>query len=146
MIHLVKESLNESKDMDKSAGLVLICNNKILLGHPTGSSWKGTYSIPKGHIEKNETELDAAIRETFEEVGVKVKKSEISDEKLVIDYARNGKTYKKVFCFIVYLTNEPEVLKKNLELDEIDHAKFFTKEEAEPLIFWRFKSLLTYLK
>jgi len=145
-MQLVKEYLNESEHMDKSAGLLIICNNKILLGHPTGSSWKGTYSIPKGHIEKGETELEAAIRETFEEVGVNIKPSEVSNENGIIEYDRNGKVYKKVYYFVVYLDKEPDLFERNLEKKEIDHAKFFTKKEAETLIFARFKPLLTYLK
>ena len=146
MIQIVKESLNENKAMDKSAGLLIICNNKMLLGHPTDSKWKGTYSIPKGHVESGESDLDAAIRETSEEVGVEINADQVSKEKGVIEYTRNGKTYKKVYYFVVYLDKEPPLIKKNLELKEIDHAKFFTKEEAESLIFWRFSSLLKYLK
>lgn len=143
MAKIVKESIEK---YDKSAGLAIIFDNKILLGHPTGSPWKGFYSIPKGHIESGESDLDAAIRETSEEVGVKIKKSEVSKDFGIIEYSKNKKVYKKVYYFVVYLDEEPELLKKNLELDEIDHAKFFTKEEAENLIFWRFKPLLSYLK
>ena len=82
---------------------------QILLGHPTDSKWKGTYSIPKGHIEDGESKLDAAIRETSEEVGVKIKLTEVSDEKGIIEYTRNGKIYKKVYYLV-------ELLKVTLNL------------------------------
>lgn len=47
---------------DKVAGdlLVLLVKNK-----------KGEYWIPKGHIEKNEDQIDAAFREIEEETGLK---------------------------------------------------------------------------
>ena len=57
-------------DLIVSAGLVIIQNNKILLVHPTGSKWIGTYSIPKGHVEEKEDFLETAIRETNEELGL----------------------------------------------------------------------------
>jgi predicted NUDIX family NTP pyrophosphohydrolase len=147
MVQLVKESLNEAnKTMEKSAGLVIICNNKILLGHPTGSKWKGTYSIPKGHVENGESDLEAAIRETSEEIGITIKMSDISDEKGIIDYENNGKVYKQVYYFVAYLKTEPLISSWKLEKAEIDHAGFFNKEEAKSLIFKRFKPLLDYLK
>lgn len=64
--------------MKESAGLVILYDNKILLAHPTGQRWYGTYSIPKGHIEEGEDRLDAAIRETQEEIGLKFNELHIS--------------------------------------------------------------------
>ncbi len=49
--------------MDKSAGIIIILNReKLLLSHPTNARWNNTYSFPKGHIEENESQIDAAIR------------------------------------------------------------------------------------
>jgi len=148
MIKLVKESLNEKKEdkMDKSAGLVIIHENKILLAHPTGSGWKKTYSIPKGHVEDSETDIEAAIRETNEEIGLSITSSELSEEKGTIEYSdKSGKVYKKVVYFVVYLDKKPKLEKSNLQKDEIDHAKFFDEDEAKDVIFWRFKPLLKYI-
>lgn len=143
----VKESLFEDKSMEVSGGLVIICDGEILLAHPTSSRWKGTYSIPKGHVEDGESSLNAAIRETKEEIGLVVKKSQISEESGSIHYIDNsGKAYKRVDYFVVYLNKKPELRKKDLQLKEIDHAKFFDLKEAEEVIFWRFKPLLKYLK
>ena len=38
---------------------------------------EGWLDFPKGHIEKNETEIEAAIRETFEETGIKINPDDI---------------------------------------------------------------------
>ncbi len=130
-----------------SAGLVLISDNKILLCHPTGQKWWGTYSIPKGHVEEDEEILDAAIRETREEVGVliDIKKNRIFDEGY-IDYKNdNGEVYKRVYFFVIKLIEPIEIDLDKLDKKEVDWAGFKTKKEAEKRIFWRFKSLLEYL-
>ena len=63
---LVRESLifESEKTIQISAGLVIIQNGTILLGHPKNQAWWGTYSIPKGQVEEGEDLLQAAIRET----------------------------------------------------------------------------------
>nr|HPI82233.1 NUDIX hydrolase [Candidatus Paceibacterota bacterium] len=72
---LVREKLFEQELDDPiqlSAGLAIIQNGSILLGHPTGQKWWGTFSIPKGQVEKGEDLLEAAIRETREEIGINI--------------------------------------------------------------------------
>ena len=66
-----------------SAGILLYrfnANNlEVLLVHPGGPYWAkkevGTWSIPKGEIEHHEDFLEAAIRETQEETGIKAQGS-----------------------------------------------------------------------
>lgn len=63
-----------------SAGLVLYRRRppalEVLLGHPGGPFYArkhyGAWSIPKGEVEANETPLDAARREFFEETGFEI--------------------------------------------------------------------------
>jgi 8-oxo-dGTP pyrophosphatase MutT (NUDIX family) len=56
----------------KAAGLFLVNKeDKILIGHPTNHD-PNFWSIPKGKIDGNETPLEAAIRETYEESNVKL--------------------------------------------------------------------------
>jgi bis(5'-nucleosidyl)-tetraphosphatase len=133
----------------KSAGIVFIYKNKILLGHPTNHAWINTYTIPKGNIEKDESILEAAIRETYEEIGLLIDKSDIDETTLnCIDYHnKNNKLYKKVYYYVVHLDNvESEIVDKyKLQLEEIDWAGFLTKEEAKEKIFWRFEKLLDLL-
>lgn len=137
--------------IEKSAGLVVFYNNNILLVHPTNAPWKGTYSIPKGQIEEGETTLQAAIRETKEEIGVgfspDMVKSEIPGE---INYKnKKEKTYKKVFWFVIKIDDVelikhiyPVVPKDFLQPDEVDWAGFVDLDEAKWRIFKRFLPIL----
>ena len=54
------------------AGCFIVKDNKILMVQETKESAYKKWSIPIGHVEKNETIPDAALRETLEETGCKV--------------------------------------------------------------------------
>ena len=111
-----------------SAGLLIIKNNKILLCHPTGTKRQKMLSIPKGHIEEGEDKITAAIRETYEETGIKISESQIVKTEYVIEYRnKHNKLYKKVYYFTVNLKDieYPDILNKNqLQLEEVDWAGF----------------------
>lgn len=148
---LVKESLlieQEEKTIELSAGLVVIQNGSILLGHPTGQKWWGTYSIPKGNVEEGEDLLQAAIRETREEMGVTISEEDIEDtEPDYIDYKdKNGIPYKRVYYFIakpkIAITQNAIIPDKK----EIDWAGFILKNKANQRIFWRLKPVLDNIK
>jgi len=146
----VAESLNEwrnEKGVRVSAGLVIIQDNKILLVHPTNSPWWGTYSIPKGGMDKQEDPLEAARRETREETGIKIKRKHIlTKDAGFIDYTdKNGKVYKRVYYFVAKPKKPITQDMFNLQLSEVDWAGFLTKKEAEKRIFGRFRPLLRLL-
>jgi ADP-ribose pyrophosphatase YjhB (NUDIX family) len=150
-LKIVSESLNEWKtnsNMKISAGLVIIQDNKILLVHPTNSPWWGTYSIPKGGLDKKEDILDAARRETKEETGIKIKRKDISPTGGgFIDYKNSkGKVYKRVYYFVAYPSKRIESTKFKPQYKEVDWVGFLSKEEAEKRIFGRFKPLLSILE
>lgn len=153
---IIQESLIlEQKKLKISAGLVIIQDDKILLVHPTGSKWYGTYSIPKGHVEKGENLWTTALRETKEEVGIDINKDDVVGGPYFIDYTHTHKNirrdlsykeklYKKVYYYIV-IPSIP-ILQENLILQksEVDWAGFMTRNDAERRIHWRFKKLLDF--
>lgn len=61
--HVMENVTTESRS---AGGIVLNKNGEVLVVSQKGRSW----SLPKGHIEEGETELEAAIREIGEEAGV----------------------------------------------------------------------------
>lgn len=55
--------------MKKAAGIFFTDGKKVLLLKRAKGTNKNTWSLPGGKLEKNETELQAAIRESIEECG-----------------------------------------------------------------------------
>lgn len=136
--------------MKYSAGLVLIKDHKVLLVHPTNSTWINTYSIPKGKVEHTESIQDAAIRETYDEVGILIPKPLVmASEQQSITYRalmNTGKKYKTVYYFIVNVDklNLPDVLPQSqLQLDEVDWAGFLDYTEASKRIMFKQFNILT---
>ena len=134
----------ERKLMKISAGLALVKEGKILLAHPTNAPWKMSFSIPKGEIEEDEDILNAAIRETHEEVGISVPRELILPNQLSVYYrkSKDGRVYKMVYYFVANVNslNLPDILPKSqLQIEEVDYAKFFDKEEA--IVVMMFKQL-----
>ena len=89
---------------------------------------EGECVFPKGHVEANETELDAAIRELYEESNVKVCAQESIgqvDEYKFYFSGENAVKVIKVFAFIIndereitYNKNEGFIDGKWVEVDE----------------------------
>lgn len=136
--------------METSAGVILQYRKKILVCHPTNSSIFGTWSIPKGHIESGEELLEAAIRETLEETGIRLNLNNIDPDPIVIDYkGKNNRVYKQIHCFHYIIQDLSEinldselVPHQQLQLDEVDMATFMDLNNLETYMFWRLKPIL----
>lgn len=121
-----------------SAGLAIIYDNKVLLAHTTNRGWYGSYGIPKGGIEDGESKLDAAIRETQEEVGIKVPRKLIdTTEHTFTLTTRKYKYTKIVYYYIVKIDDlsqiglkDLRIPKKQLQVEEVDWAGFIDYKEA----------------
>ena len=63
-------------DKTEKVELTVLClvedGNKILLQNRVKNDWKG-YTLPGGHVEKDESFVDAVIREMKEETGLDIK-------------------------------------------------------------------------
>ena len=134
--------------MEISAGLLIVQQNRILLAHPTNAPWYGTYTIPKGKLEDDETPLEAAIRETREEVGVKVNINDIKNKKkpYIIEYKnQQGNIYKILYYFLVEPKQEIVIDKNRLQKREVNWAGFVDKDESLSRIFWRFEEMIKFI-
>jgi len=132
--------------MKQSAGVAVIWKGKTLVVHPTNASWFRTYTSPKGGIESGEKPIDAAIRETFEEIGIRVNASDLKEEPIEIFYKdKKGKTYKKVILFPLIIVKLSDIGMKtdcidrsHLQQDEVDDARFMTPEEFKDRVLPRY--------
>ena len=134
--------------MEISAGLAIIQQNRILLAHPTNAPWYGTYIIPKGKIEIHETPLEAAIRETHEEVGIHISEDDIKNKKkpYMIEYKNQlGNVYKILYYFVAEPKTDIIIDKNKLQKREVNWAGFLDKDEARSRIFWRFEEMLEFI-
>jgi 8-oxo-dGTP pyrophosphatase MutT (NUDIX family) len=121
-----------------SAGLAIIYDNKVLLAHTTNRGWYGSYGIPKGGIEEGESKLDAAIRETKEEVGISVPKNLIDKTEYTFTLTTRKYKYTKiVYYYVVKIDDlnqiglkDLKVPKKQLQVEEVDWAGFMDYKEA----------------
>lgn len=91
-------------------------NNEILIGKRKGSH-SPFYSIPGGHLENGETFEEAAIKEVYEETGLKIRNPK------VICVTNNLRTYikeNKHYVSINLFTNDYE---GKLEVKEADKCE-----------------------
>lgn len=127
--------------MVHSAGLAVIYKkSKILLVHPKNARWTNSYSIPKGHVELGETSLEAAIRETKEEVGIEFHINTAYGEEKQLFYTKqkDGKPWKKLSYFVLHIEElsqiglSSEVVPKDqLQATEVDWAGFVSFDDAK---------------
>lgn len=97
---------------------------KVLLVRHNAGHW----GFPKGHVEENETEEETAIRETFEETGVKAKV--VGDFREVVTYYVKENTLKDVVFFIGEAENDDLIP----QLIEVSDVGFVEINEAMKLI------------
>lgn len=147
---------SKKKKMKISAGTCIIYKNKILFCHPSNGSWVGTYSPAKGGVDEGESLIDAAIRETKEEVGITISKNQIlnSDSPIeVIYYSKKKTIHKIVYLYTVRINDLSEIglnseiiPKTQLQIEEVDWAGFLTVDEIKEKSFHRFLNLIDLIK
>lgn len=106
---------------EKSCGCIIFNEKKeILLVHQTAGHW----GMPKGHVEKDETEIETAIREVKEETNLDVEINK--DFRYTMSYMVKDDTQKEVVFFVA--RNVSKDMKPQLE--EVTEMKWFMIDEA----------------
>ncbi len=108
---------------EKSCGVIIIQNKKILLIQQR----QGFYGFPKGHIKKNETEEETALRECKEETNLDVKI--IPGYRYTIQYMINNEISKEVIYFLAKPLNNQIKRQESeiLDIEWIDIDKVYDK-------------------
>lgn len=117
--------------MKQSAGTLLYRRSgetlEVLLVHPAGRYNRNMpWSIPKGVVNPGETLEEAAVRETWEETGVKVVGDLVPLGSMVYRKSR-----KQVHCFAA---PAPEACSPVCQPREVDRAEFLAFDEARRAI------------
>jgi 8-oxo-dGTP pyrophosphatase MutT (NUDIX family) len=131
--------------MKTSAGILLKHNDQVLLAHSTNAPWN-TWMPPKGNVEEGEIVEDAAIRETEEEIGIRVDKDLLKREKsFTVDYDNSkGQIYKRAIIFVVDIDttdlSKSKVVKQigTLQFDEVDRIEWMRSSQIETKVQRRY--------
>ncbi len=118
---------------------------EVLLVHPGGPYWRkkdlGSWSIPKGEYAEGETALAAAMREFEEETGIKpsgafVPLDDIRQPsgKIITAWAFEGDCSPAEIRSNLFSMEWPPKSGKTREFPEIDHANWFSLEDAKARI------------
>ncbi|RUM30769.1 MAG: NUDIX hydrolase [Aquifex sp.] len=111
-----------------SAGGVLFKNGKVLLIKTPSDVW----SFPKGNIERGEKPEETAVREVWEETGVRGKIVDYIGEIHYWYTLKGERVFKTVKYYL--MKYEEGVPKPSWEVKD---AKFFPIEEAKKLLKYR---------
>ena len=97
---------------EKSCGTIIIDDDKVLIIKQK----QGFYGFPKGHMEKNETEVETAIRETKEETNIDVLIDET--KRYSLNYVIDNKIDKEVVYYLAKPLNK-NIIKQESEINDI---------------------------
>jgi len=90
-------------------GVFVLKDGKLLMGKRKNTHGEGTWSLPGGHLEFNESIEDCAIRETKEETGLELKNVRLGP--FTNDILKDeGKHYITIFVLADHTDGEPETL------------------------------------
>ena len=115
--------------LEKSCGAIIWREKEgrphvLVLQHQNGGHW----AFPKGHVEDKETEEQTAVREIFEETGLKVKLD--SSFRKVVTFSPKPRVMKDV----VYFAAKPTGGKLKRQEAEVIDIRWLTLGEALKLI------------
>jgi len=117
--------------MKKYAGIIVRCNNKVLLcKRNSDSSLPGYWSFPGGKMEDGETPKEAAIREFMEETDLSIY-NDINFVTAIKRYTRDGQQVKGLmYCYLMDIEEEiyPD-LENAIDGEEHTECGYYNKED-----------------
>jgi tRNA nucleotidyltransferase (CCA-adding enzyme) len=116
-------------DFEKSCGAVIYRKIDGILEFLTISHRNdGHWGFPKGHVEKNESEEDTAVREILEETGLSV--TLINGFRVSVEYLVKNETMKEVVYFLA-MSQEGIV---HIEVEEVIDYKWANFQYTKQLL------------
>lgn len=118
-------------------GVIVIKDNKVLLGKRRGSHGEGSWCFPGGHLEFNEELEDCAKREVFEEAGIKIKNVRTGTFTNDI-FEKEGKHYVTLFLVSDYDSGDVRIM----EPDKFEKWDWFEWNKLPKPLFIPIQNLL----
>lgn len=121
--------------------LLLKKDSKVLFLRRYNTGWNdGFYTLPAGHLDGNESVIDAMLRESSEEIGITINPSDLkvihvchhSDDKEYIDFYLTTDSWQ----------GEPEIS----EPDKCDELRWYDTDNLPKNILPNVKSVLDQIK
>jgi bis(5'-nucleosidyl)-tetraphosphatase len=105
---------------------------EVFLIHQYGSAGDVYWTFPKGHAENDETPMEAALRELFEETGIAIE--QLLDERTYTQ--QYSFKYKEIMINKAVIYYRGEAVSKNFSIqeDEVKSAGWFSFEEAREML------------
>jgi ADP-ribose pyrophosphatase YjhB (NUDIX family) len=126
--HSQQEKQRPKRPLTIGAGAVVVYEQRVLLVRNRYGVTKGRYLLPAGRVRGDELPDRAAVRETFEETNLRVEIEGLIGVRL---WVMDDGEHNYFFMFLAKLLSSLEDLRP--ALDEIDDARFFTREELDAL-------------
>lgn len=125
---IFEEVVQPERPLSIGAGAIAIHERRVLLVRSIYGVTKGRYLLPAGRVNLGELPDVAAAREMFEETGLRVEIEGLLGIRL---WVMNDGEQNYFFMFRGKLLSSIADLRPNL--DEIDDARFFSREELQAL-------------
>ena len=119
---------------EKSCGCIIIKDDKVLLVYEKDRNFWG---FPKGHMEKGENEIETALREVKEEVGLDV---EIDENKRYIQNYIIRDEIDKTSVYYIAFPKNGEIQKQESEIEDVKWCDY--EEAINTLTFENSKEIL----
>lgn len=103
--------------------------NQVLLQRrsPLKKNGANKFSLLAGHIGTEEKEIDAALRETKEEIGLEIKENDL----ILLDIYRNEQNNNNCFSYTYLLKTTAKIEDMVMQEEEVSELKFISIEELE---------------
>ncbi|MCG3220580.1 MAG: NUDIX domain-containing protein [Candidatus Heimdallarchaeota archaeon] len=98
-------------ELEQSAGIVIYNSGKyLLLNYGKSRVTANRWGLTKGRIEGNETVIEAALREAFEETGIKdISILEEFEHKITYYFTRGQNRIKKTVIYLIGISSTDDI-------------------------------------
>ncbi|HUT22050.1 MAG TPA: NUDIX hydrolase [Candidatus Bipolaricaulota bacterium] len=118
-------------------GVIIIKDDKVLLGKRKGALGQCTWCFPGGHLEYGESWQECAKRETMEETGINIKNIRFASTTNDI-FQSEGKHYITIFMVSDFDSGEVKVM----EPEKCEGWEWFEWDQLPEPLFLAVKNLL----